>query len=224
MADASLVAFTFSLGALAFFSPCGLPMLPAYLAYYLPRAEGSEGRVGRDAARGLMGGALAALGAFLVIAGIGVLARVLGAPFKERVVHLELVGGLVLVALGLLTLAGRGPAVRFALKPREKRGALGLLSFGALYALAAASCVAPLFIGVLVLAENASLLDGALLVLAYAAGFALLLVGATVLVATGQRAVLNAMKRVLPHVDRLSGIILVGAGLWLVLYWATQLA
>lgn len=224
MADASLLLFTFTLGAFAFFSPCGLPMLPAYLAYYLPRAEGARGTLARDAARGLAGGALAALGAFVVIAGIGVLARILGAPFKASVVHLEAVGGAVLVGLGLLTLAGRGPSVRFALTPSQKRGAVGLLSFGALYAVAGASCVAPLFIGVLVLAENASLADGALLVVAYATGFALLLVGTTVLVATGQRAAVQAMKKVLPHVDRLSGLVLVAAGLWLILYWASQVA
>ena len=222
MADPSLVAFTFTLGAFAFFSPCGLPMLPAYLAYYLPRAEGVEGSAPRDALRGLAGGGLAALGAFAVIAGIGVLARVLGSPFKARVIHLEAVGGLVLLALGILTLTGRGPSVRFALKPRDKRGALGILSFGALYAIAGASCVAPLFIGVLVLAETSSLADGVLLVLAYAAGFALLLVGTTVLVTTGQRWVVQAMKKVLPHVERLSGLVLVGVGLWLLLYWATQ--
>ena len=220
MPDPSLLAFTFTLGALAFFSPCGFPMLPAYVAYYLPRDEGAAGALGRDAARGLAGGALAATGAFGVIASIGVLARAIGAPFKEQVVHLELVGGILVLALGLLTLAGRGPSFRFALRPSERRGAVGILSFGALYAVAGASCVAPLFISVLVVAQQAAFLDGVLVVVAYALGFSLLLVGTTVLVATAQTGTLKVLKRVLPHVERMSGLVLVGVGLWLILYWA----
>lgn len=221
MPDPSLLVFTFTLGALAFFSPCGFPMLPAYVAYYLPRGDAAAGSLARDAARGLGGGALAAAGAFVVIGGIGVLARALGAPFKEQVVHLELVGGVLVLGLGLLTLAGKGPSLRFALRPSERQGALGILSFGALYALAGASCVAPVFITVLVVAQQAAFLDGVLVVLSYATGFSLLLIGTTVLVATAQKGALQALKRVLPHVERASGIILVVVGLWLILYWAT---
>lgn len=221
MAEPGLLLFTLTLGALAFFSPCGFPMLPAYVAYYLPRAEGASGVLARDAARGLAGGALAALGAFGVIAGIGILARVAGAPFKAQVVHLELVGGIVVLTLGILTLAGQGPSFRFALQPSRRRGALGILVFGALYAIAGASCVAPLFIGVLVVAQEAAFLDGVLVVLSYALGFSILLVAATVAVTTAQARVLSAMRRVLPHVERLSGLILVAVGLWLILYWAS---
>src|SRR5438309_1218828 len=100
-------------------------MLPAYLSYYLTRG-GDAGPPGRGAwARGVAGGAVAALGAFLAIAAIGALAVALGPAFRARVVHLELAGGLAVLALGALVLSGRGPSVRVALRPSTRRGAAG---------------------------------------------------------------------------------------------------
>lgn len=230
MADAALLAYCFSLGAAAFFSPCGFPMLPAYLAYYLPR-DGDDGEEGARGARrgalpsllrGLGGGALAGLGAVVVLGAVGAAALLLGAPFKERVILLELAGGLLVVGLGVATLLGRGPSVTLALRPSRKRDALGILLFGALYAGVAAGCVAPLLLAVLVIALRAPApLDGALYVGAYALGLALLLVVATVLVALAQDALVAKMRRALPRIQKASGILLVLAGLYLVYYWAS---
>lgn len=220
--DGALLAFNFNLGLVAFFSPCGLPMLPAYLSYYLTRdAEDRARGPAANLLRGLGGGALAAAGAFATLAAIGLAALAVGAPLKERLVGLELVGGLVLVALGVLVLLGRGPSVALALRPSTKRGALGLLSFGALYAMVASSCVAPVFIGMVVVATRAATpAEGALDVAAYAAGFATLLVAVTVLVALAQHRVVAALKSATRHAERIGGVALVAAGLYLVLYWA----
>jgi cytochrome c-type biogenesis protein len=222
VADPALVLFSFSLGAAAFFSPCGFPMLPAYLAYYLPRrGEGEEG-VARALLRGIGGGALAGLGAMLVLLLIGGAAIALGAPFKRNVVLLELAGGLLVLGLGVATLLGKGPSATLALRPSRKRDALGLAAFGALYAAVAASCVAPLLLSVLVLAFAAPTpVDGALYVLAYAAGMGSLLVAVTALVATAQDAFVSGMKRTLPWMEKASGVLLVAVGLYLVYFWAS---
>lgn len=219
MAD-PLILHSFLLGLNAFFSPCGFPMLPAYLAYYLPR-EADDTRVATSLARGLGGGLLAGAGAVLVIGAIGLLALLLGAPFKEHVLLLELVGGLLVIGLGVLTLLGRGPSFKMRLQPSRRQSAWSLFGFGALYAGVAASCVAPLFLGVLVQALAAgSWLQGAAYVGAYGAGLSGLLVGVTLLVAAGQHRIVHGLKRVLPHVEKVSGVILVLVGLYLVYYWA----
>ncbi len=220
-----LLLFAFALGANAFFSPCGFPMLPAYLAYYLPReGEGPSG-LGRGVARGLLGGALAALGAFAVLAAVGGLAALLGAPFKAHVADLELAGALVTLALGVLTLAGKGPSLAVALRPSQRRSAWALVGFGALYAAVAASCVAPPFLAVLVQAFAApDAAQGALVVLAYAAGLCALLVAVTVLVATAQETILRGLRRAMPFVERAGGVVLVAVGLYLLWYWRVQVA
>lgn len=223
--DLPLLLFAFALGANAFFSPCGFPMLPAYLAYYLPRK--GEGRHGfrSGLARGLGGGALAALGAFAVLAAVGALAALLGAPFKARVADLELAGALVVLALGMLTIAGKAPSVRVALRPSQRRSAWALVGFGALYAAVAASCVAPPFLAILVQAFAApGVVEGALVVLAYAAGLCALLVAVTVLVATAQEALLRRLKRVLPYVERAGGVVMILVGIYLLWYWRVQFA
>lgn len=222
VADLSLVLFSFSLGAAAFFSPCGFPMLPAYLAYYLPRGGDERKGFARALARGLAGGALAGLGALVVLGAIGAAAVALGAPFKERVLLLELLGGLLVLALGVATLAGRGPAVRLSLRPSRRQDAWGLAAFGALYAAVAASCVAPLLLSVLVVAFAAPTpFDGALYVGAYGVGLASLLMLATALVATAQEALVERMRRVLPYVEKAGGALMVAVGLYLVYYWAS---
>jgi cytochrome c biogenesis protein CcdA len=200
-------------------------MLPAYLAYYLPRDGDAPPGLGRGLLRGLGGGALAALGAFAVVAAVGGLAALLGAPFKARVADLELVGALVVLALGVLTLAGKGPSLRIGLRPSQRRSAWALAGFGALYAAVAASCVAPPFLALLVQAFSApSLVDGGLLVLAYAAGLCGLLLAVTVLVATAQETVVRGLKRAMPFVERASGVVLVLVGIYLLWYWRAQLA
>lgn len=222
MVDAALVSFAFLQGLLAFFSPCGFPMLPAYLAYYLPRAGADAPRepLARAVARGLAGGILAALGALSVLLAIGGLALAIGAPFKERVFDLELLGGALVLGLGVLVLAGKGPSLRFSLQPRQGRGALGIFAFGALYAAVAAGCVAPLFLGVVAGALAApTVAEGALQVGAYAAGLASLLIVLTVLVTTAQDTLVRGLRRVLPHVERVSGVVLVLVGLYLMSYW-----
>lgn len=222
MPDVALLGFSFLLGAQAFFSPCGFPMLPAYLAYYLPRADERAPRAA-GLLRGLGGGALAALGAFALVAAVGALAVALGAPFKARVVDLELAGALVVLLLGALTLAGKGPRFRVALAPSQRRSAWALVGFGALYAAVAASCVAPVFLAVLVQAfASATAWDGALVVLAYAAGLCAMLVAVTVLVATAQTALVARLKRALPWMEKASGAVMLLVGLYLLLYWARQ--
>jgi cytochrome c-type biogenesis protein len=218
--DAALLSLNVLLGAAAFFSPCGFPMLPAYLAYYLPRAGDARPGLPRALLRGLGGGLVAAAGALAVLLGIGALAAILGAPFKARVLDLELAGAAAMVALGALLLAGRGPSMRIALQPSQRRSALALAGFGARYAAVASSCVAPILLGVLVQAAAAPTVgEGILRVAAYAAGLCGLLVVVTALVATAQTALLARLRRALSYVERVSGIVLVLVGLYLAAYW-----
>lgn len=224
MADAAILASNFALGLFAFFAPCGFPMLPAYVAYYLPRSgDGAPSSLARDLARGVGGGMLAALGAFLVLLLIGGLALALGSPFKQRVVWLELVGGLVVITLGTLMILGRGPSVKIAMRPSQRRSALSLVGFGALYAMTASSCVAPILLGVLVPALSApSLASGLIEIGAYAAGMSMLLLVASVLIATSQERIMRASRRILPHVERVSGVLLIAVGLYLIWYWGAS--
>lgn len=221
MVDPAILAFNFTLGLFAFFAPCGFPMLPAYIAYYLPRDADAPAGAARNLARGLGAGLLAAAGALAVLLAIGALAVWLGAPFKARVATLELVGGLVVIVMGTLMILGRGPSLKIGLSPSRSKSAASLVGFGALYAATSSACVAPALLGVLFPAfASASILDGMLQVGAYAAGMALLLIVASVLIALSQEKLVRAMRRVLPHVEKAMGSLLIAVGLYLIWYWA----
>jgi len=220
--DASLVSLAFGLGFATFFSPCGLPMLPAYIAYYLPRGDDAT-RVGpaRAAARGLGAGVIAAAGAVLVLGLIIGGAFALGAPFKRNIIHFEAVGGLILLVLGVLILTGKGPSFTLPVTPSQKKGAAGLFSFGALYAGVGASCSGPIIIGAvtLFLAQDA-LADTLALAGAFVAGFVGIFVGITVLIATSQDTLVTRIRRLIPHIERITGVVLVLVGSYLLYYWA----
>jgi cytochrome c-type biogenesis protein len=200
-----VVSFAVGVGLGTFFAPCAYPLLPGYVGYYLGEDDASlSGAVVRGAAAGV--GALAALG---VIAGllVGVGQRLVG-----NVVYLEPVIGLLLLVLGVLYVLGRAPDLRVAL-PERRASVVGFGVFGAVYAVAAAGCVVPLFFGVV---TQALILPptGAVLALgSYAGAVALPLFGVTLLAAVGSDP-LRGLSRHVGSIQRLAGSVMIAAGLW----------
>lgn len=218
MIDGVAAAFAVTAGALTFLSPCGIPMLPAYVAYYLGAQAGDRIPVAAAVARGLRGGLAAAAGGLAVFAVVAAGAWLVGRPFKESIIHLELLGGALVIALGVLTLLGRGPAFRFAATPPQRRGAAGLAGFGALYAAVGAGCSAPLLLATITL----GLRDGSLatLLLLYALGLVGLLAAVTVAISVAGHGVAARLRAVVPYVRFGGGIVLLAVGAYLVAYWA----
>lgn len=224
MVDYAILAFNFSAGLLAFLSPCGLPMLPAFVAYYLGSDEQAEAARRRstlaNVARGLLGGALVGLGAFLALSTVGALAVLVGGPFKERVVWIELFGGLLVMGLGIAMLLGKEVTITPRFRATGSRGLASLALFGALYAAVGAGCVAATLIGAMVDAIAApTRFEGFLRVGAYAAGVAIPLLLLTLTVSITGTGLVRKLNAILPYVKRVSGVVLVAAGLYLVWYW-----
>jgi cytochrome c-type biogenesis protein len=216
------VPLAFTLGAFAFFSPCAYPLLPGYVSYYLgtsargdggaatgrPRVDGALARVARAAGVG----ALVSVGFFLVY---GVLAGVVvtaGSELLANVAALELVVGVLLVALGgAMALGYELPTARVAL-PERRRSAAGYLSFGVVYAAAAAGCSAPLFVGVALRGLAAGPVAAAATLAAYALGMSVLMIGVTVAAAVGRDALLRGLSGRTGLLRRVAGVLLALAG------------
>jgi len=146
MTDASLagaVAFAAGTGVATFFAPCAFPLLPGYVGYYVSESDSDTAVVAAAAA--------AAVGAVAAITAVAGLVLAVGQPVKAALPVLEPVIGLGLVGFSALVVAGRGPELRVAL-PERPTSVLGFGAFGAVYAVAAAGCVVPLFVGVTLLA------------------------------------------------------------------------
>lgn len=187
-ADVLALAFpAFIGGVLSSLSPCSLPIILAYFSIALQ--ERGE-RIGRITL------------AFLV--GVGTTMTLLGASFTaigalaiDYQVTLSLVGGLIVIGLGVMSLTGRGFAGP-SLAHRPSVGIGGAYLHGLVFALGWTTCVGPILgaILTLLLAEGSSiggalsLVSGALLVMIYVTGLGLpvlLLVGALSSGAAGSR-------------------------------------
>lgn len=198
-------------GMLAAVNPCGVAMLPGYLG--LVASGGS--RLGRAlAAAGLM-----TAGFVLVFGVFGLLSLPVLSLLQQWLPVLTVVIGLVMAVVGGLLLAGRELTL---LLPKPARGAptarLGsMFGYGVAFAVASLSCTIGPFLAV----AGVALRDGGPLpFLAYALGMGLVVTVLAVAVAFSSEA---GLRRVLPHVTRVGGALVLVAGLYVGYYGVHEL-
>jgi cytochrome c-type biogenesis protein len=206
-------------GGLAVVNPCGFPLLPAFLSFYLGADEEQLPSAETRLLQGLYVGALVALGflGLFAVAGLPVSYGV--GAIADAIPWAGLATGALLVALGLATMLGlrlrlpeRGlPTVR-----RERRAG-AMVMFGVGYGAASLGCTLPLFLTLV----GASLGGAKITVFAaYGTGMALVLMALSVLVALAREGAVRAVRPLLPYLNRVSGALLVVAGSYLAYYWA----
>jgi cytochrome c-type biogenesis protein len=216
-------AYAFTVGLLAAVNPCGFPMLPAYLSFFIG-SEAGDGN-GLDTPtrvlRALGAGGAVSLGFFIVFLGIGL-------PIDAGVVTLgswstwlTMLIGIGLVALGLAMLLGHPP--KFGL-PRLDRGgrtrsAGSMVLFGMSYAVASLGCSIGLFLSVVKgTAERANLLSGIAAFGAYAAGMSVVLLSLSLALAFTQDGLVRWLRSTLRYQERIAAVLLVAVGTYLVYY------
>lgn len=216
-------AYAFTLGMVATVNPCGFPMLPAYLSFFLGGDDDDRGPA-RRVPRALLAAGAVSLG-FLVVFSVLAVPLNAGVTTVYRVMPwLTMAVGVALVGVGVATLLGHKPTLKL---PRLDRGGsdrrfTSMVVFGISYAVASLSCTIPLFLSVI--ANRAGPAASALTVVAYGLGMSAVLTGLTLAIALAKESLVHRVRSVLPHVQRISGALLVATGLYLVYYWVFNLA
>lgn len=215
------LAFAFSAGMLATINPCGFALLPAFIAYYLGTGEvGFDGQPRlRRAVEGLTLGLLVTLGFLAVFVGVGAIISAGGRWLVRVVPGLAVAVGLILVLLGLWLLSGRSLYLNIAAPQPDlrRRGVRSLFLFGVAYAVASLGCTLPVFLLVVGSALTAGgLLPGLIQFISYAAGMGIVLMAVSIGAAAFKGAVVARLRLLLPYVTRLSALLLILAGGYLI--------
>lgn len=209
-------------GFVSFLTPCVLPLAPGYLSYITgltgeELAGGAEGTTTRVKSRVLLGSVLFVLGFSIVFVSYGVLFGGLGALLLEYQQPINIVLGIIVIAMGLSfmgVLPGMNREWRMHRAPTFSLWGAPLL--GIVFGLGWTPCIGPALTAVQSLAfAEASALRGALLSLAYSLGLGI----PFVLLGLAFRQLAGALAWVKSHyalVMRISGALLIVIGLLLV--------
>jgi cytochrome c-type biogenesis protein len=206
--ELSELVFAFTAGVLSIFSPCGYALLPGYVSYYM----GSE----LTFRKAVVGGSVCALGLTTVFSLIGVLASSLGVILPQIIPLLDLLAGIIMIALGFVILTQINlPLFQMNLTPTKRTGLIGLYLFGIVYGIAGVGCSAPIFLSVLFFAVSGGWLNGVMALVAYSAGMGLPLIVTSVLLAEAQDMLIRRISRATEKMHKVSGGVLIIVGLYL---------
>lgn len=213
-------AYAFTCGLVAAVNPCGFPMLPAYLSYFIGLDDEGTDRGGR-VLRAIASAGAVSLGFLAVFATLGIPINAGVTAIYEVMPWLTIVIGLVLIALGIAMLAGWKPIV---LLPRLDRGGRSrrfgsMVLFGVSYAIASLGCTLPVFLVVVAgTVERSNPLSGALAFLTYCLGMTVVLMTVSVALALARDGLVRRLRELARFVDRASGALLVAVGAYLIWY------
>jgi cytochrome c-type biogenesis protein len=207
-------------GGLAVVNPCAFPLVPAFLSFYLGADEQRLPAAPTRALQGLLVGALVAAGFLTVFAVVGLPLSLGLSAIADAVPWLGLATGAALAATGVLALAGVSvhvpSALQLRVRPRRTRTAGAMFVFGIGYGAASLGCTLPVFLALVGASLGAAKLT---IFAAYAAGMTLVLMALAVTVAFAREGIARFLRRLLPYVGRLAGLLLVASGGYLFYYW-----
>jgi cytochrome c biogenesis protein CcdA len=218
--DTTALAFALSAGLVAALNPCGFAFLPGYLGLVI---AGTSQAPSRPAALARAGAATIAMSAgFLTVFGIfGLVVSPLIVSVQKYLPFATVVIGVLIVAPAIWLLAGKDIAV---LLPKLSSSApterlRSMYGYGVGYAVASLSCtVAPFLAVISTTFKQGSILTGILAFIAYAAGMAITVGVAALAVALAGSSAAGPIRRILPHVGRMAGVIVLLTGLYVTYY------
>jgi cytochrome c-type biogenesis protein len=215
----TLAAFGFVAGIGAFFAPCAFALFPGYISYYLTSVGTGRESAGRSLVLGLTCAAGSAV--FFALAG-GAIALV-GGVISSYLIATKPVIALAVALLGLGLVADvRLPSVSLPLGPvgRTLPRATGLFLYGFGYALASTGCTLPIYVSIIVLPLTSGFSGAALVTFAsFASAMAVMMLLTSLLVGLARASLLRRLQASTVWIKRVSGVVLIAAGLYLGYYY-----
>ena len=215
------VYFSFLQGVVAFFAPCAVALLPGYIVAYVTRSTEGQPHFSIKLKRGLKLAFLSILGILLIYSIAGILIVIASQMLKAYMKWVTIGMGGVLIILGGLMLAGKN--IAFSVNVNQNTNSSSefweAFVFGIAYAIGALGCLFPLFLIVATQAMAAeSLLLGGSYISAYFFGISLMMITAIILSTFARDFFMKYLRKLLPHMDMITGILLILAGGYVIYY------
>lgn len=221
MVDPFLVSFAFGAGMLAFFAPCCIALLPAYLTWLFGGQGGASQRSATDSALRCMGLGLVTTGGLLAVyGGLAIPISLASAQIKPWLPLMIPVTGIGIILLGLYLATGRKIGLPIPVAPSGGSGAKGFFLFGLGYGVVSLGCTFALFLAVVWAALfSGGILDAALVFLAFALGKGALLIGTSFLIGVAKFYTVQKLTAWVPRIQAASNFILISMGGYLIYYY-----
>jgi cytochrome c biogenesis protein CcdA len=224
------LGFAFSAGLVSSVNPCGFAMLPAYLGLYLgENEEGAEEKgLGSRLQRAVLVGSTVTAGFVLMFALVGVPIGLGARGIVDVFPWVGLTIGVILAIAGSYMLSGGNIYTNLAMRLSAKIGGSnnnsvkGYFTFGIGYGTASLSCTLPIFLAVIGGTFTAdTFLDSLLQFVLFGFGMGSVILVLTVSMAVFKGAMVGGLRKMLPYVGRISAVMLLVSGAFIVYYWLT---
>ncbi len=202
------LTFAFTAGVLSLLSPCSFPLLPGYMVYML----GTKG----STIRAIIGGVAFTLGLISTLSILGIVVSTLGGFVLEYIPLFQFVVALIIVAFGIVMILGMNlPPLLRGVPSVNRRSLIGMYSFGLAYGVAMSGCAAPIFFSILLYTATQEMVQGVATFTAYALGMGMIFIIVGIFAAEARDILIRKMVRITPLMNRLSGLGLLGAGIYM---------
>lgn len=220
--DPVLVSFSFLAGLQAFFAPCSIALIPAYVGYYVKQETGEISKI-QQLLFGLKAGSFASLGLISVYVTFGIILAFFGRLIAPIFPWIELATGGLLVFMGSSTLMG----YEFAIKPptviqTRSNGVKRFYLFGVAYAFGAIGCTLPIFLLVIFQSfAQKGILGGITNFAIYALAMSTLMITFSLISSLSKSAMHKFLVKYMGVIQKSAGVLILLAGIYLI-YLALQ--
>lgn len=206
---------TFLEGIASFISPCLLPMVPIYISYFI----GEDDNNNKKAILNSLGFVLGFTTIFLILS---IFASQLGAVLSSNIRYIKIFFGIVIILFGLnyMGLLKIGFLNKSKMKNLETKNFnfFKAMLFGILFSVSWTPCIGTfLSSALLLIAKEQDILKGIIMMLLYSIGLGIPFIISAILIEKLKN-VFDFIKKHYDVIKRISGVILIGAGLYMIFF------
>lgn len=206
---------TFLEGIASFISPCLLPMVPIYISYFI----GEDDNNSKKAILNSVGFVIGFTSIFLVLS---IFASQLGAVLSSNIRYIKIFFGILIILFGLnyMGLLKIGFLNKSKVKNIDTKNFnfFKAILFGILFSISWTPCIGTfLSSALLLIAKEQDMIKGIVMMLLYSIGLGIPFIISAILIEKLKN-VFDFIKRHYDVIKRISGVILIGAGIYIIFF------